>query len=156
MKNRTQFGAIWTSLNSARCQILRLGPELLRFSENRKLKTENSQHSCNLHFPYRTRRCNSNGLLEQMPLSGDRRASARTALIATSPLRSSLTVIPRHSSAPAKSKLNGYASPGTEKDAVFDVRLTNVSTPKPHHRISHPIACADSRMILFSAANNER
>ncbi len=69
MKNQTHFGTIWTSLNSSLCQILQFGPELLRFSENRKPKTENSQRRCDLRFPYCTGRCNTTGLLEQMPRS---------------------------------------------------------------------------------------
>jgi len=66
-ENQPRFGAIWTSLSSARRQILRFGPKLLRFSENRTLKTENQQHRCGLLSPYAACRCNSTGLLEQMP-----------------------------------------------------------------------------------------
>jgi hypothetical protein len=52
-ENQPRFSAIWTSLSSASCQTLRFGPELIRFSENRTLKTENSSAST--------------GFLEQMP-----------------------------------------------------------------------------------------
>ena len=39
-----------TSLNSARCQILRSGPELLRFSENGKPKTRSTAAVCVSHI----------------------------------------------------------------------------------------------------------
>jgi hypothetical protein len=106
MKNRTHLGAIWTSIGADRYRIQWFDHLKLRFSENRKPKTENSQRRCNLRFPYGTCRSHSNGLLEQMPQSGDRRASTRRALIATSPLRSNLIVTPRSHSATAKSKLS--------------------------------------------------
>jgi hypothetical protein len=110
-KNRTHFNAIWTLLGADWWRIESSGRPELRFSENRTLKTENLQRRCNLRFPYGTCRSHSNGLLEQMPRSEDRRASARMALIATSLLRSSLIVTPRHSSAPAKSKPYVFADP---------------------------------------------
>jgi hypothetical protein len=103
---------IWTSLSSAvdqRRNMLRFSrptPAILLTTE--QLKTDDSQRRCNLRFPYRTGRSHSNRLLEQMPRSGDRRASARMALIATSPLRSTQIVTPRHSSAPAKSMAMCY------------------------------------------------
>jgi len=64
-------------------------------------------------FPSATGRCSTTGLLEQMPRSSDRRASARLARIATSPLRSTVNLTPRHSSALAKSK------PGIFQNLVF-------------------------------------
>jgi|GEM_PF-1356669 len=70
--------------------------------------------SCGLLFPYATRRRSTTGLLELMPRSQDRRASARLASTATTPLRSTVNLAPRHSSALAKSKpyyvLGSYAS----------------------------------------------
>ena len=69
-ENQPRFIAIWTSLSSAMCQILRFGPELLRFSESRILDTETSQRSFNLRFPYGTGRRNTTGLPEQMPRCG--------------------------------------------------------------------------------------
>lgn len=77
---------------------------ILRFTDDCRLKTNDLQPRCALRYPYQTGRSNSNGLLEQRPRSRDRRASARMALTATSPLRSTLIVTLRHSSAPTKSK----------------------------------------------------
>ena len=68
-------------------------------------------------FPYATRRRSTNGLPEQMPRSKDRRASARMARIATSPLRSTRIVTPRSPSALAKSK------PSIFQNLVFVAQL---------------------------------
>jgi len=57
-----------------------------------------------LLFPYATGRRSTTGILEQMPRSWDRRASARMARSATSPLRSTPIANPRSPSALAKSK----------------------------------------------------
>jgi hypothetical protein len=91
-----------TSLSTARCQILRFAPELLRFSENRKLKTRSAVADC-VSLTARAA-VTRTGFLNKCRDPRDRRASARMVLIATSLLRSSLIVTPRHSSAPAKSK----------------------------------------------------
>ena len=77
-------------------------------------------YSCSLLellFPYATRRRSTTRLLEQMPRSADRRASARRALIACRPLRSTVNLTPRHPSAPAKSK------PGIFQNLVFVAQL---------------------------------
>ena len=68
-------------------------------------------------FPYATRRRSTNGLPEQMPRSKDRRASARRARIATSPLRSTINLTPRSPSALAKSK------PSIFQNLVFVAQL---------------------------------
>jgi hypothetical protein len=110
-KNRCRIAVRWASRGVFQRRNMPFSRPILRFNDDCRLKTADSQPHCGLRFPYRTGRCNANGLLEQMPRSGDRRASARTALIATSPLRSSLTVTPRSPSALAKSKPNGSLLP---------------------------------------------
>ena len=109
-KNRCRIAVRWASRGVFQRRNMPFSRPILRFNDDCRLKTADSQPRRGLRFPYRTGSCNSNGLLEHMPRSGDRRASARTALIATSPLRSSLILTPRHSSALAKSKPNGYAT----------------------------------------------
>ena len=69
MKNRTHFSEIWTSFGADRYRIQWFDHLELRFSENRTLKTENSQRHRDLRFPSGTGRSHSNGLLEQMPRS---------------------------------------------------------------------------------------
>ena len=103
-KNRCRIAVCWTSRGIDQRRNMPLSRPILRFNDDCRLKTADSQHHCGLRFPNGTGRCNSTRLLEQMPRSGDRRASARRALIATSLLRTSLIVTPRQSSAPAKSK----------------------------------------------------
>jgi len=66
-KKRSHFGGIGTSSEDQQTRIQSYGQAALRFTENRKLKTANSQHRCALRFPYGTGRCNTTGLLEQMP-----------------------------------------------------------------------------------------
>ena len=66
-KKRPRFGANCTSLGAELCRIPSLARPLLRFTENRTLKTEHPQRSCTLRFPYAACRCNTTGLPEQMP-----------------------------------------------------------------------------------------
>ena len=66
-KKRSHFGGIRTSSEDQQTRIQSYGQATLRFTENRTLKTANSQHRCTLRFPYGTGRCNTTGLLEQMP-----------------------------------------------------------------------------------------
>lgn len=103
-ENQPHLGAIRTSLSSDRHRIPSPGAVTLRFTDDWRLKTGNLQRSCNMLFPYPARRCTTTGLLEQMPRSLDRRASARMARTATRPLRSTLIVTPRSPFALAKSK----------------------------------------------------
>ncbi len=55
-----------------------------------------------LHFPYATGRRSTTGLLEQMPRSKDRRASARMARITTRPLRSTIKLPSRAATMPGR------------------------------------------------------
>ena len=103
-KNRCRIAVRWASRGVYQRRNMPFSRPILQFTDDCRLKTDDLQPRCGLRFPYRTGHCNSNGLLEQRPRSEDRRASARRALIATSHLRSTLIVTPRHSSAPAKSK----------------------------------------------------
>ncbi len=103
-KNRCRIAVRWTSRGVSQRRNMPFSRPILRFTDDCRLKTDDSPRSSHLRFPYGTGRCNSNELLEQMPRSGDRRASARMAFIATSLLRSSRIVTPRSHSAPAKSK----------------------------------------------------
>ena len=98
MGKHSGFGVVWTSSADQPTRIPSFDPVTLRFTENRTLKTEHPEQRCQLRFPYGTGRSPSNGLLEQMPC-----ASARRALIATTPLRSTLTVTPH----PRSQSLNG-------------------------------------------------
>ena len=86
-KKRTDFGANWMSFGTGRYRIEWFCHVELRFTDDCPQKTDDSQRSCGLRFPYGTGRRSTTGLLEQMPRSRDRRASARRVLIATSPLR---------------------------------------------------------------------
>jgi len=81
---------------------LRLAAKVL--SGRKDLQKSPNHIPVKLLFPYATGRRSTNGLLEQMPRSEDRRASARMARIATSPLRSTSIVTPRSPSALARSK----------------------------------------------------
>ena len=103
-KNRCRIAVRWTSRGVDQRRNMPFSRPILRFTDDCRLKTDDSPRRCDLRFPYGKCRSHSNGLLEQMPRSGDRRASARMALLATSPLRSSRILTPRHSSAPAQSK----------------------------------------------------
>ena len=123
-ENQSRFGAIWTSLSSNRRRIPSPGAVTLRFTADCRLKTAASQRSCNLLFPRAARRCSSTGLLEQMPRSCDRRASARMARTATSPLRSTPIVTPRSPSALAKSKPYEF---GGSRTALFVPREFGVT-----------------------------
>ena len=58
---------ICTSSGDQQSQILSFGHRHLQFPEHHRLKTEPSQRCCELRFPYAASRCNSTGLLEQMP-----------------------------------------------------------------------------------------
>jgi len=66
-KNRPRFGDIWTPTEDQQTRILSVGPGQPRFTHLCQLKTDDSQRSCQLRFPYGTGRSSSNGLLEQMP-----------------------------------------------------------------------------------------
>ena len=67
MKTQTHLGAIWTSFGADSYRIQSFDHPDLRCTENRSLKTDDSQRRCDLRFPYGTSRSSSNGLLEQMP-----------------------------------------------------------------------------------------
>ena len=66
-ENRPHSGDIPTSSEDSQTQTLSFGHGTLRFTDDCRLKTDDSQRSCGLRFPYGTGRCNSTGLLEQMP-----------------------------------------------------------------------------------------
>ncbi len=103
-EKRLDFGANCTSLMAAPRRIRSFDPVIVRCADDCQLKPADLQRSCTLRFPYGTGRSHSNGLLEQMPRSRDRRASARRALTATSPLRPTIIPPPSLSYALAKSK----------------------------------------------------
>jgi hypothetical protein len=66
-EKRPHFGVICTSLGDHQCRIPSFSDELMRFTEHCQLKTDDSQRSCALLFPYAAGRCQITGLLEQMP-----------------------------------------------------------------------------------------
>ena len=66
-KNRPRFGANCTSHGAELCRIPAFGLRHLRFTDDCQLKTASSQRRCELRFPYAACRCNTTGLLEQMP-----------------------------------------------------------------------------------------
>ena len=65
-KKRPRFGAICTSPGADLCRIRSFGHRHLQFPEHCRLKTEHSQPSCGLRFPYAASRGNTTGLPEQM------------------------------------------------------------------------------------------
>ena len=66
-KNRCRLAVRWTSRGVDQRRNMPFSRPILRFTDDCQLKTADSQPRCGLRFPYRTGRCNSNGLLEQMP-----------------------------------------------------------------------------------------
>ena len=66
-ENRPRLAAIRASLSADLSQILTLDAVRMRFTANWPLKTDDSRRSCELLFPYATRRRSTTGLLEQMP-----------------------------------------------------------------------------------------
>ena len=66
-ENRPRFAAIRALLSADLSQILTLNAVRLRFTAHWRLKTDDSRQSCELLFPYATRRRSTTGLLEQMP-----------------------------------------------------------------------------------------
>ena len=104
-RNRSQCCDIWTSLGAHLWRILSPDAVIRRLPAHCRLKTYDSQRSCDLRSPYATDRCNSAGVLEQMPAIELRHSTQnRTAPTATSPLRSTLIVNPRSPSGLAKSE----------------------------------------------------
>ena len=66
-ENRPRLAAIRASLSADLSQILTLDAVRMRFTANWPLKTDDSRRSCELLFPYATRRRSTTGLLEQLP-----------------------------------------------------------------------------------------
>ena len=66
-KTRRRNCGVCTSFGDQQKRVRPINPASVRFTENRTLKTANSQRRCRLRFPYGTGRRNSTGLLEQMP-----------------------------------------------------------------------------------------
>ena len=137
-ENQPRFGAIWTSLSRDRHRIPSPGAVTLRFTDDSRLKTGDSQRSCNLLFPYAACRRSTTGLLEQMPRSCDRRASARMARTATSPLRSIPIVTPRSPSALAKSKPYVFVTVSVRICSPLRVTLPDIlSHPTPSFKLEN-------------------
>ena len=66
-KNRPRGSDICTPSGDQQSRIPSREALPLRFTDDCQLKTDDSQRSCGLRFPYATCRCNTTGLLEQMP-----------------------------------------------------------------------------------------
>jgi hypothetical protein len=66
-KNGREICGVCTSFGDQQKRVQAINPASVRFTENRTLKTADSQRRCGLHFPYGMCRCSTTGLLEQMP-----------------------------------------------------------------------------------------
>ena len=66
-QKRRLCSSVDASIGDHQRTIPSLSPTRMRFPDDCQLKTAASHRSCDLRFPYATCRCNSNGLLEQMP-----------------------------------------------------------------------------------------
>ena len=65
--SRRQNYAITTTFGDQQMRVRSFNPAFARFTEHCQLKTDDLQRTCRLRFPYGTDRCNTTGLLEQMP-----------------------------------------------------------------------------------------
>lgn len=75
-ENQRRFRCLRTSFVDAKSEVPTMNSDLVKFPEHWPLKTEHTQRRCGLLFPYATRRRSTTGLVEQMPRSKDRHASA--------------------------------------------------------------------------------
>ena len=66
-KNRCRIAVRRTSRGVFQRRNMPFSRPILRFTDDCRLKTDDSQRRCDLRFPYGTGRSHSNGLLEQMP-----------------------------------------------------------------------------------------
>gem|GEM_PF-2216530 len=106
-------------------------------SGRKDLQKSRKRSLLKLLFPYASGRRSTAGLLEQMPRSQDRRASARLDSSVTSPLRSTTNLTPRHSYALAKSKNTSSESKSSaaSKNVIGDKMtpktiITNPANPR--------------------------
>ena len=125
-KTRRRNCGVCTSFGDQQKRVRPINPASVRFTENRTLKTADSQRHRGLRFPNGTCRRKTTGLLEQMPW-----ASARMVLIATSPLRSTSIVIPRRSSALAKSKPYKLCIPNARRPGGRIICCVSCSSTQP-------------------------